>query len=166
MRFQDPTAFEIDFDPLSRRMRGIAVHGNTPFDVPFMSEIAENLWTGGCEDGLILPINIEHLVSLYKWESYTIYHDLRTQLVVTAYDAHEVDGDQIKALASWVNVCRKTGPVLLHCQAGLNRSNLVAAAALIIEGMDAPEAIALLREKRSPAVLCNPTFESWLREAL
>jgi protein-tyrosine phosphatase len=44
----------------------------------------------------------------------------------------------------------------------LNRSALVAGMALILDGWKPADAIALLREKRSPAVLCNPAFEQWL----
>jgi hypothetical protein len=51
----DPTAIEIDFDPTVQRMKGVAVHGGMPFDVPIISEIGPNLWQGGCQDGLILP---------------------------------------------------------------------------------------------------------------
>ncbi len=50
----------------------------------------------------------------------------------------------------------------MHCQAGINRSGLVTALALVEEGMKAVDAIALLRAKRSPAVLCNRAFEQWL----
>jgi len=63
-----------------------------------------------------------------------------------------------------VNACREDGPTLVHCQAGLNRSSLVAARALVLGGMTADDAIALIREKRSPACLCNPAFERWLRQ--
>jgi protein-tyrosine phosphatase len=52
---------------------------------------------------------------------------------------------------------------LVHCQAGLNRSGVVVAYALMLNGMSAAEAIARIRERRSPAVLCNPQFERWLR---
>jgi hypothetical protein len=62
-----------------------------------------------------------------------------------------------------VTARRKTGPCLVHCQAGLNRSSLVVARVLMLEGATADEAIGLLREKRSPACLCNPAFEEWLR---
>jgi protein-tyrosine phosphatase len=55
------------------------------------------------------------------------------------------------------------GATAHNCQAGLNRSGLVAALALIRSGMTPAEAITLLRSKRSPAVLCNPTFERFLR---
>lgn len=159
----DPTAFPIEFDPRERRMRGTATHGLTPFDVPFVSQITDDLWTGGCENGLVLPDHIQHVVSLYPWERYSAHHDVRSMLAVRMYDdLAGPDLDQLDAIASWVNICRSTGATLVHCQAGLNRSNLVAARALMLEGMTARAAIDLLRERRSPAVLCNPTFEHLL----
>ncbi len=141
----------------------MAVHGNVPFDVPYLSEITDNLWVGGCADGLILPGFIQHVVSLYPWESYLLRHELMSQIAVRMYDSIDgPDRDVVVTLARWVNVCRKTGPTLVHCQAGLNRSNLVAGMALIMggiaPGLDPKDAIALLRDKRSPAVLCNPSF--------
>lgn len=159
----DPTRIDIDFDPKVQRMTGVAYHGHTPFDVPFISEIAPNLWQGGCRNGLTLPGNIKHLVSLYPWESYTYEHDLDSAINVRMYDSVDQGFDQVDALAAWVNVCRKTGPVLVHCQAGLNRSSLVAARALVLDGMEPDAAISLIREKRSPACLCNEAFELWLR---
>lgn len=156
---QDPTAFPIEFDPRVQRMRGTALHGNTPFDVPYMSRITDTLWTGGCTTGLELPPDIEHRVSLYRWESYKIRTPLKSELVVEMYDSLDgPDLEQLEAIARWVNTCRYQGPTLVNCQAGLNRSNLVAARALMLDGMSAQDAIALLREKRSPAVLCNPAF--------
>ena len=51
-----------------------------------------------------------------------------------------------------------------HCLAGLNRCGFALSAYLhLFWGMSISEAIALLREKRSPWVLCNPTFEGTLR---
>lgn len=160
---EDPTRIDISFDPTKRRMVGVARHGNTPFDVPFISNIAYNLWQGGCENGLVLPKNIKHLVSLYPWEAYTVKHELQSSLAVIMYDSLDQAFDQIDAIARWINVCRESGPVLVHCQAGLNRSSLVAARALMLSGKTADDAIALLRERRSPACLCNTAFEDWLR---
>jgi protein-tyrosine phosphatase len=163
----DPTAFDIGFDPTTRRMRGIAVHGDTPFDVPFLSEIAPNLWQGGCEDGLILPEEIKYVVSLYPWERYTINHELNEpRLEVRMYDSAdgEPDRDTIVTLAKQINIWRETGAAVSHCQAGLNRSSLITATALMLEGMGPQEAIDLIREKRSPACLCNPTFHRWVLE--
>lgn len=159
----DPTAFDIRFDPHTQRMSGIAVHGNTPFDVPFISEITDNLYVGGCEDRLILPSNIQHVVSLYPWEQYRIKHQIKSSTSIWMFDAEgDVDVKLIAGIARWVRTCVSDGPTLVHCQAGLNRSNLVAARFLMMQGRSAEEAIALLREKRSPAVLCNESFESAL----
>jgi protein-tyrosine phosphatase len=158
----DPTRIDIEFDPLTQHMRGVSVHGHKPFDVPFMSEVASNLWQGGCQDGMILPSFIKHLVSLYPWESYRVNHALDTALQVVMYDSEDQAFDQVDTIAAWVNGCRATGPVLVHCQAGLNRSSLVAARALVLEGMPPADAIARIRATRSPACLCNPAFERWL----
>lgn len=160
----DPTRINIQVDPTEKRMRGVAYHGNTPFDVPYISELAEGLWQGGCETGLVLPKFIHHVVSLYPWERYIVKHELTSEVYVRLYDNLEgVALEQIEALARWINVCRQTGTVLVHCQAGLNRSSLVAATALILDGMSVDEAVALVREKRSPACLCNPSFEKHLK---
>lgn len=158
----DPTAIAIEVDPLQQRMTGIARHGNTPFDVPFISHIEGNLWQGGCATGLVLPANIDHVVSLYPWEQYQLTRQLQSCSFHWLYDSDEEPPVIVPAIAHWVAGCCETGPTLLHCQAGLNRSSLVAALVLMRQGRSAAEAIALLREKRSPAVLCNPSFEKWL----
>jgi protein-tyrosine phosphatase len=161
----DHTKIDIRFDPTHQRMSGVAVHGNTPFDVPFISKVYDDLWQGGCQSGLRLPTFIDHLVSLYPWEQYHEGHELKSRLVVRMYD--DLAGpnrDEVEGVARWINAARKTGTVLVHCQAGLNRSGLVTAAALILEGMPAKEAIQTLREARSDAVLCNPSFASWLEK--
>jgi protein-tyrosine phosphatase len=160
---QDPTAFSISFDPTQRRMSGWTAHKHMFFDVPYITEIAPNLWQGGCENGLVLPRHIAHLLSLYQWESYTVLHRLRTDHTVTMYDALDQATHEIDRWARWTNARRRTGAVLVHCQAGLNRSSLVTARALMMEGMTADAAIMLIREKRSPAALCNQAFEDYLR---
>lgn len=159
----DPTKIDIALDPTTQRMTGIARHGMTPFDVPYISEVAENLWQGGCMTGLVLPKTIEHLVSLYPWESYTVKHNLDSILIMRMFDSLEQGTEQVDSIARWINERRKDGVVLVHCQAGLNRSSLVVARALMLEGMSAGDAIETLRSKRSPAVLCNPAFEEYLR---
>lgn len=152
-----------DVDPTIVRMSGTAYHGNTPFDVPFISHIDGNLYQGGCQNGLQLPKFIKHVISLYKWESYTVKHDLDSIMIVTMFDSLEQSTEQVDAIANWINLCIKDGPTLVHCQAGLNRSSLVAGRALMLQGKTADEAINLLRTNRSPACLCNPSFEKHLR---
>jgi protein-tyrosine phosphatase len=168
----DPTRIDITFDPRLFIMRGVATHGRTPFECPYISHIKDNLWQGGCANDLRLPREIEHVISLYKWERYKLEpgHELATFEEVTAYDSDDPETlggmsvRQVLDLAALVNRCREQGPTLVHCQAGLNRSGLIAAVALILNGdvSCGEDAVALLRETRSPAVLCNRQFESWL----
>lgn len=159
----DPTKIPIKFNPQVKRMVGRTMHGGMYFDVPFITQVAENLWQGGCAEGLILPTHINYVVSLYVWERYKINHKIRGEMYIRMYDDPTADTGQIDDIARQVNQWRKKGNVLVHCQAGLNRSSLVVARALMLEGMTAEEAITLLREKRSPAVLCNAGFEKYLR---
>lgn len=166
----DPTRVDLAAsfspDPLVRRMRGRATHGNTPFDVTFVSQIDGNLWQGGCQEGLILPEFIQHVVSLYPWEQYAVRHDLKSALTFRMLDSEDQEFDGVLALAKWVVACVEDGPTLVHCQAGLNRSSLVAAAALWLTG-DSPErAVQKIRGTRSPACLCNKAFERWVLEDL
>lgn len=164
MSSTDPTAIPMNLDPRQRRMSGTAVHGNTPFDVPFINKIAPNLWQGGCQEGLVLPPQIDKVLSLYPWEKYWIDREDVERVEVTMYDSEQQGFEQVEELALMVNKWRRQGyQVLVHCQAGLNRSSLVAARAIMLDGFTADQAINLLRTERSPACLCNPAFEKYLR---
>ncbi len=169
----DPTAIPIEHDPRRQRMSGTTVHGNVNFDVPYISHIEGRLWVGGCKNGLTLPANINHVISLYPWERYTPFsrkrsNALRSEAYAYLYDAGVPDLNHLNALVELALFCLSDGDTLIHCQAGLNRSNLLAAMVLMTgEGeahRTAAQAIDLLREKRSPAVLCNSEFERFLRQ--
>jgi protein-tyrosine phosphatase len=57
-----------------------------------------------------------------------------------------------------------SGPSYWHCHAGINRSSFALAAYLHrFHRVRISDAIALLRERRSPMVLCNAAFEERLR---
>jgi hypothetical protein len=154
------TTIDIDLtDPLVVCQRGETVHGDLDYEVPYMTEVVPGLWQGGCRNGLVLPDFIEHVVSLYPWERYVVNMPLTSYMEVAMHDdTRAVDGEQIEALARWVNACRKTGPTLVHCQAGLNRSGLIVASALCLDGKGVYDTIVHLRRIRSDAVLCNPRF--------
>jgi hypothetical protein len=165
----DPTAFALggdgDYtDPRVRTMNARTRHGNHHVTAPFMSEVAPNLWHGGVEHGLILPEFIKFKLSLYMWEDYIIGHDVDT-MTVEMYDSEDQGFEQIADLAEWVNASRTRGPVLVHCQAGLNRSSLVVARAMIDAGdvANGQEAIDRIRTRRDVACLCNPAFETYVR---
>jgi protein-tyrosine phosphatase len=162
----DPTRIALSLDPTTTRMSGTTVHGNIPFDMPLITNVAHNLWQGGCEDGMVLPPFIQHVVSLYPWERYVSEpgHALDSFLEVRMYDSPEQSLAQVDEIARLVNERRESGPVLVHCQAGLNRSAVVVTRAIMLdEGASANDVIESLRKLRSPAVLCNHKFEVWLR---
>ena len=158
----DPTAIDIDFDPEHQRMKGVAFNGNTPFDVPYISNILGNLYQGGCRDGLILPKYIKRVFSLYPWERYTMNSNVELA-EIKMYDSEEQTFEQVDEIAFKVVDHLWDTPTLVHCQAGLNRSSLIAARVLMIhDGFTAADAVKFLRERRSPACLCNRSFEEWI----
>lgn len=157
----------LNADLTSERIEGITRLGHHEFSVPLISHIVGNLYVGGCIHGVPLPDGIRHVISLYTGQQYRPHDHQDSWLIVpNMMDAadEKIDDAFIWTLAAHVDRCCALAPTLVHCQAGLNRSNLVAAAALILHGHTPDAAISLLREKRSPAVLCNETFEAWLRE--
>lgn len=142
---------------------GIAREGNMGFSCPLITPIDENFWQGGCINGVNLQGFFKHIVSLYPWERYVPGGDLDSLVEVRLYDGPTVpDEEQLYSLAKHINFCRKHGRTLVHCQAGLNRSGLLAGLALVLSGLSPTDAISTLRKGRSPAVLCNPKFEKWL----
>lgn len=151
-------------DLTSHHIEGIAIQGNTPFSCPLVSQIDGNLWSGGTPaDAGEVPAYFKYVLNLYPWEKYRVPKGTEVR-TVELYDSGSVPSEgALSELAVWVNEKRALGPTLVHCQAGLNRSGLVTALALIKGGMTPDAAIALMREKRSPAVLCNKAFERWLR---
>jgi len=168
----DPTAFDLKAqggnprNPFTLRITGVTMHGDIALDMPFITEVAPNLWQGGVETGLLLPDTFKHVVNVYARKSYDVKHSLRSNVVVSMNDSIDQTFEQVDLLAQWINLCRDSGRVLVHCRAGLNRSSLAVAKALLLSGevSTGAEAVELMRAKRSPAVLCNPAFEKWVME--
>lgn len=155
---------------LGHRMRGQAIHGGY-FDVPLISRVgnvrtAGDLWQGGCIGGLTLPDDFDYVLSLYPWEQYRLGPSTERD-EVTMYDALDQGFEQVEELgASVVKRLRGRQKVLVHCQAGLNRSGLLAATILKQLGYSGFEAVKLLRESRgTDEVLCNATFRQHVLDA-
>jgi len=80
------------------------------------------------------------------------------------------DGDEmpdlfiLDAITTLVAQNVKNGiPTMVHCAAGLNRSGLVNAIALIkLTGWDGRKVISVMRDARDPMVLCNDVFEKFV----
>lgn len=91
-------------------------------------------------------------------------HEVREQRFAF-YDA-ELDErhiPEILDLSEWLHAGWKSGKVVASkCQAGWNRSGLVMALVLMLEGYSASDAIDLIRERRSPHALSNGWFVDFL----
>lgn len=140
-------------------------------DVELISHITDNLYVGGCEPEYLGDF-FSHVFSLYKWGAYEVdegtivrtwkMYDSHDDVMVMDLDENLVSIDEVADEV--VAALHEGGNVLVHCQAGINRSNLTAALALMKwKDMSADEAIALLRSKRSDLVLANRAFEQYLR---
>lgn len=152
------------------RMRGHAIHGGY-FDVPLIQRVLKleeydgggDLWQGGCINGLRLPEDFDYVLSLYPWGKYILGPNTeRTE--ITMYDSLDQAADQAQELAaSVVDWLRVGAKVLIHCQAGLNRSGLITAVTLVKLGYSPSDAIDMLRKMRCSEVLCNRSFEDYVR---
>jgi predicted protein tyrosine phosphatase len=168
--------------------------GASYFEVPLFSQITDKLWTGcspsefpdeleafGYEPLMryspgiskchwLHDTEFQAIVNLYPWGQYVRPDNVLEEDYLEVEMSDSADTDdllvRVAALSAWIvmTVDEEGKKTLVHCQAGLNRSALVAAAYLIRTGMSVDEAIQLLRDKRSPVVLCNSYFEKWLRK--
>ena len=146
----------------THRIEGIAKHSGTFFSVELFSQIEGNLWMGG--NPRETPAEFSHIVCLYPWEPYEL-NPGQSLLKLWLYDGRLDDPvfPKLVHLAADAAVTFSSlGPTLVHCQAGLNRSGVVTALALMKRGMEADDAIRLIRSKRCDACLCNDRFVGWL----
>lgn len=159
------------YDPNDRAERAfitrdfIQVSDGRKERLPAISHIRDNIYQGGAlEQGIPLPKRFQHVVNLFGIGYFTEGHQPITSMVVDMADSHDQDMSMVDTLANWVSTLAESGPVLVHCQAGLNRSGVVVARTLMLKyGLSADEAIEEVRSRRAQIVLCNPMFEDWLR---
>lgn len=121
--------------------------------------ITDTLIMGGYPDAT-LPAPADRIVNLTHEP-----HSLgKIRLNFPFHDSPTIpDGNQLVSVAHAVAIwCSQGHRVYVHCRAGLNRSGLICAIVLIVQGYSPEGAIALLRQKRDRYVLCNTHFEQWL----
>ena len=137
-------------------------------------EILPGLWQGGTEDDEVVgcPTPFNHYASTYPFDLVvTLYGDalpapwgveeLRFGFPDSALSAASVV--RAVALARYAHTRWQEGArVLIRCQAGVNRSGLVTALTLMLDGLSAQESIELIRRRRSSGVLSNRHFVTWL----
>jgi len=129
-----------------------------------ISHVVDNFYVGGCVNKTDVEDYFTHIFSVYQWERYAC-DDSTVLRAYEMYDSHDgLDVEAVEHISDKVVDALATGGnVLVHCQAGINRSNLVAARVLMKKyRMSAAEAIAELEDTRSPLVLSNSVFKNWL----
>lgn len=153
----------LEADLVSEPITGY-LHTGERLHVPLISHITENLYVGGHSDRADLGDFFSHVFSLYVWGTPYVTHESTTHESVRMYDDPREDTSLVEELVPHVvEALAEGGNVLVHCQAGINRSNLVATLVLREwKGLTSAEAIAMLREKRTPLVLANRGFERYL----
>ena len=141
-------------------------------------EILPGLWQGGTEDDHVVGCRVpadHHDVFAGRSPRFDVVVTLYADAQPAPWGVEELrfgfpDADLTTAFAERaLGLARHAhrrwkdgGRVLVRCQAGVNRSGLVTALVLMLEGMSAHDAIALLRERRAPAVLDNRAYVRWL----
>lgn len=147
------------------------------WSVPFTSspwdEIVPGLWLG-ChqyDDGnaklakAVVTDEFDLVVSLWSWPGHGPsegVEEIRFRISDDVLKPDEVT--ELEDLARTVNIALMADrKVLVRCRAGLNRSALLVAMVMRIQGYDADSAISYIRGIRSPYALCNQYFEWYLR---
>ena len=162
---QIATADTIEFGPEfdQHRISGTAIMDRQGryFNVPLVTHVEGYLYQGGVWPGVRLPDKFDVVYNLYG-----LSYELGPRTIEHKHILHDSSSqgfDLIDEIAMHVANDARVGPTLVHCQAGLNRSGLVAARALmLLNGDSADTAINKVR-RRSPVCLCNESFCNWLR---
>jgi hypothetical protein len=140
------------------------------------SEIAPGLFMGGTDDGDVVQVAqagwrlgderpYDAVVTLYAWAQPVPWEVEELRYGFGDCDIRYADTERILRAARWAWRRWVAGDrVLIRCQAGLNRSGLITALVLMLEGYAADEAVPLIRRRRSAWCLCNGYFESWLSQ--
>lgn len=138
-----------------------------PFPADPWNEIVPGLWQGGhftTTSTVVVRDEFDLVVSLYgRWGHGPDPGIERIYYAIPDGPLNGAELTDIEDLALRVGLAVEARRrVLVRCQAGLNRSGLVVALALMLLGRTPDEAVALIREKRSPHALCNQHFVGYL----
>jgi hypothetical protein len=149
------------------------------WDIPYPSwradEILPGLYMGGTRDDATIadpaPLHGLHrrrpaydaVATLYAWAQPVGWEVEELRYGFGDGALHGDDLARVLRAATWAHARWQSGDrVLIRCQAGLNRSGLVTALVLILDGWHPAHAIAHIRDRRSPHALFNPHFVHWL----
>lgn len=143
-----------------------------PFTGSPWDEVILNLWQGchrydgpdGKFEKAIVGDEFSLVISLYSFPGHGPAEGVEHHRILLADGVlKDVDLGMVRRLADVAEqAVRDSRRTLVRCQAGLNRSGLVTAFALMRLGYPAADAIDLIREKRSPNALCNAHFVRYI----
>jgi len=138
----------------------MAPHGPEPFT---WDEVAPGLFQGDFPEGAVDWGQFDDVVSMSQAAPSPRLGADGLWLHVPIPDADMDDPDAVRQAARVVAERVGAGRrVLVHCWAGLNRSGVVSARALMYLGMPVAEAVAAVRAARGPVALFNRAFVEWL----
>lgn len=140
-----------------------------------MDKIVDGLYIGGVplnNDAVDKEFDVLVLAALEFQDVFPVHKYPNTYVIhAPLVDDKLAREDKITALSAGIKVyeARAAGKkVLSTCAAGVNRSALIAAISLILDGMSAEHAINKIRQKRKPlsgaTPLFNPHFVRFLKE--
>ena len=138
------------------------------------SEIIPNLWVGGTDDLDVVNVP-KKLPNFGEAKMFDTVISLYTHSQPVGWQVKELrygfgdgplspeDDKELDKIADWAYQEFISGKKIgVRCQLGINRSTFVVGKLLIKLGYQPSEAIALIREKRSPYALNNKHFEAAL----
>lgn len=143
-------------------------------EIPLYSEIASKLWIGATDEEDIVGTKRQYfrLDDRSLFEAVITLNPIANPFgwYVREYRYGFPDGTLsdddlavIEDLAMFgYQIWKQSKHVLVRCQMGINRSALVAGMILIKSGMRGPDAVELIRAKRSPYCLSNKSFLEFL----
>ena len=138
------------------------------------SEIIPNLWVGGTDDHDVVNVPkklpnfgeakmFDMVISLYAHSQPVGWQNLEIRYCFGDGPLSPEDNKELDKIAEWAYQEFLLGKKLgIRCQLGINRSTFVVGKLLVKLGYQPGEAIALIREKRSPYALNNKHFEEAL----
>jgi hypothetical protein len=149
-------------------------HSDNQYPTEPFAEILPGLYMGGTADDQTVdysmplpdlgdPCQFDAVVTLYSWAQPMGWGVEEMRYGFADASVEHFDTDRLLRVSRWAFERWQSGEqVLIRCQAGLNRSGLVTALILLLNGMSPEQAIAQIRHKRSPVALFNKAYVDWI----
>lgn len=113
------------------------------------------------EDAEIGPNEFDAVVTMYAWARPVDWSVEELRWGIMDSPTEGIDLEALRETVAWAHRRWKVGKkTLIRCQAGLNRSSLVAGLVLVRDGMNGWEAVDKIRRGRSTECLFNKRFEA------